>query len=277
MKMNKLPKYIVVEKPIGKTPVEVIQDIKRNDPTYAAVPMSFAGRLDPLASGTLLILVGEECKKAQDYLGLDKEYTFEILLGLSTDTYDVLGIPVLGEHLPTAKPDEKNIQNILKKYLGKQTFSYPPFSSKPVDGKPLLQHALEGSLDAIEIPTKDVVIYKLQHEETREVHTRDLFETIRNNIESIAPVTEASKALGNDFRRPVIREMYKTIEQSTVPEQTFYILKFSCICSSGTYMRTLAHLIGKELVGSGVACSITRTTMGKYLSLGPLGFWIKKF
>lgn len=275
--MSKLPRYIVTHKPIGKTPLEVIQEIKRNDPTYAAVPMSFAGRLDPLASGKLIILVGEECKKAKDYLGLDKEYEFEVLLGIATDTYDVLGMPNINAVLLSQKPDTKLVERITKKFLGQQTFAYPPFSSKTVDGKPLLQHALEGGLDAIEIPTKDVVIHKLSLNNIREIKAGELFTQIRENIESIAPVTEDSKALGNDFRRPVIRELYKTIEQGVSQDQTFYILKFTCICSSGTYMRTLADMIGKELAERGLAFSINRTQIGKYIPVGPSGFWIKKF
>jgi len=58
----------------------------------AKTPLTYAGRLDPMAEGVLIILVGDECKKKQKYLGLDKEYEIEVLFGLETDTQDILGV-----------------------------------------------------------------------------------------------------------------------------------------------------------------------------------------
>jgi tRNA U55 pseudouridine synthase TruB len=45
-----------------------------------------------MAEGKMLILAGEACKEREKYLGLDKEYIFEILLGFKSDTKDILGI-----------------------------------------------------------------------------------------------------------------------------------------------------------------------------------------
>ena len=39
----------------------------------------YCGRLDPMARGLVLLLVGDECKKMDDYLSTIKEYEFEIL------------------------------------------------------------------------------------------------------------------------------------------------------------------------------------------------------
>jgi tRNA U55 pseudouridine synthase TruB len=44
-----------------------------------------------MATGQLLVLVGEECKRKELYLGLDKAYEFSVLLGIGSDTHDVLG------------------------------------------------------------------------------------------------------------------------------------------------------------------------------------------
>ena len=52
----------------------------------------YCGRLDPMARGEMLFLENMECKSMDNYLGSDKIYEFEIILGLSTDTDDILGL-----------------------------------------------------------------------------------------------------------------------------------------------------------------------------------------
>jgi len=274
----KLPKYLTLNKEIGETPLGVLDDFKAANHTYAAVPMSYAGRLDPLASGKLLVLVGEECKKQKNYMGLDKEYVFEALLGMQTDTGDVLGMATLGEERPAAAPTAEKISSALKKLSGKRTIPYPPFSSKTVNGKPLFKYALEGAIDTITLPTKDVEIFSIEHIGTQALSTEDLFFQMSQKIESIKPVTEHTKALGNDFRRPEIRVRYKELQEVAAREnKEFYVLKFRCICSSGTYMRTLAQDIARELGTVGLAFSIHRTKVGRFKKLGVFKFWSKLY
>lgn len=273
----KLPKFLMLNKEIGETPLEVLETFKKENHLYAAVRMSYAGRLDPLASGQLLVLVGEECKKQQKYIGLDKEYEFEVLVGMKTDTQDVLGVAEFGEVQPAAAPDEQQIKQAVSKLSGKRTISYPAFSSKTVSGKPLFKWALEGRLDEIELPTKDIQIFSLNYVDSKKVSSKELFTQISDKIESIKPVTEHQKALGNDFRRPEIRVRYTELAEQVEEGQDFYILKFRCICTSGTYMRTLAQDLAEELGYYGLAFSIHRTKMGRHMKLGPFGFWFKKF
>ena len=67
------------------------------NPVYKNKRMGYAGRLDPMAEGVLLILVDEENKKIGQYMGFDKEYTAEFVLGFSSDSNDVLGIAENGK------------------------------------------------------------------------------------------------------------------------------------------------------------------------------------
>jgi len=90
---------------------------------------------------------------------------------------------------------------------------YAPFSSKTVNGTPLFKYALEGRLGEIEIPTKDVEIFSIQHIGTQKMNPQELFFQLSQKIESIKPVTEHTKALGNDFRRPEIRKRYKLLAE----------------------------------------------------------------
>ena len=78
---------IISYKNIGETPLDIVNKYRKPNCKY-----SFAGRLDPMARGQMIVLEGLECKNQDKYCGLDKIYEFEILFGFSTDTYDILGI-----------------------------------------------------------------------------------------------------------------------------------------------------------------------------------------
>ncbi|MEK7095660.1 MAG: hypothetical protein AAB917_03300, partial [Patescibacteria group bacterium] len=191
------------------------------------IPMTYAGRLAPMAEGVLIILVGEECKEKEKYLGLGKEYEVEILLGVTTDTYDVLG---LVQEVSMGKNDQ-NLVNF-SKYVGKFKQDYPAYSSKAVGGKQLHQYAREGNLPE-EMPTKEVEIYSIEKIGTEEILGEKITEKI---IEKI-------KKVRGDFRQEeIIRGWEKFGEK--YEKQKFVIIKLKVNCSSGTYMRSLANRLG---------------------------------
>ena len=272
-----MERYIVLEKAVGETPLESQERYRAKHPKLADTPMAYAGRLDPMASGKLLVLIGDECKRQERYFGLDKEYRFEVLLGPSTDTGDVLG---LVESTTSSRPNLEinDIQKVCDKLVGKVELPYPHYSSKTVNGKPLHTWAVEGRLDEIEIPTKVSTIYKLTPEDIRTETKDTIYKYITEKIETIPAVTDPRKALGNDFRRPEIRNTWKVWhEDSTLPDQ-YQVTTLRCIASSGTYMRTLAGEIGKALGTEGLAYSIHRTKIGNYQKM-PLigGVWLQQF
>ena len=237
--------------------------------------MAYAGRLDPMAEGKLLVLQGDECKVQEKYHSLDKEYVFEVLFGVSSDTADVLG---LLETCAVPTITESNIQNVIQKFVGHVELPYPHFSSKTVQGKPLHTWKLEGRIDEIEIPTKRSEIYSLKLKKLKKIGAQNVFVYATEKIETIPRVTEESKILGNDFRRVDVRRCWADFLEKTEPEEKYYVAEFVCIASSGTYMRTLASLIANELHTCGLAYSINRTKIGAYRKL-PFGFglWTTEF
>ena len=68
------------------------QVIEYNKIKYNATKMCYCGRLDPMARGAMIFLENEELKNMNYYLNKSKIYEFEIILGLSTDTDDILGL-----------------------------------------------------------------------------------------------------------------------------------------------------------------------------------------
>ncbi len=85
-------KVLLLNKPLGMTPLELIQGFKKRFPKYEKLKIGYAGRLDPMARGLMVCLVGDESKKQKETELKTKDYVFEALFGVSTDTYDVLGL-----------------------------------------------------------------------------------------------------------------------------------------------------------------------------------------
>lgn len=242
---------------MGETPLSALNRLREERSQLAGLPLTYAGRLDPMASGKLLVLIGEECKKREKYLELDKEYEVEVLFGLGSDTGDILGLINLGERKEVTK---SLVENALKKYVGDIEMPYPVFSSKTVGGKPLFQWALENKLGEIDIPTRRSKIYKIETHGLREITKEDLKREVFEKINLLPTVTEPSKQYGRDFRR---KEVFESWEMALGKEpDKYFVAKISVACSSGTYMRSIAQLLGKDLGTSALALSITRTKIG---------------
>lgn len=270
-----MQKYVVLDKAVGQTPLECAEAWRSlQGPEYTGVPLAYAGRLDPMASGKLLVLIGDECRRQEGYHGLDKAYEFRVLFGVKTDTADVLGRI---QKMDTPNISSAQISEAARNLIGAVELPYPHFSSKTVKGKPLHVWTLEGRLNEITIPTKASTIYKLSVTDVCEVTGQEIYDRVSHKIETIAPVTDERKALGNDFRRVDVRADWKHFVE-THQAATFTIATFTCVASSGTYMRTLAEVIAEKCGTVGLAYSIHRTVIGRYTKI-PLmgGMWTKRF
>lgn len=270
-----IPPYVVLNKKLGQTPLQAIDAWRLGHPECKDVPATYAGRLDPMATGKLLVLLGDECKKQERYRGLDKEYEIEILLDFRTDTGDVLGIPAPAS--TTTLTSNSDILRIVRAEVGTKEVPYPAFSSKTVNGKPLFLYALEGTLDSISIPTHQERIYSIKQGATRTIGIDDLRKKV-TEILSLAPRTnEPSKELGADFRQDEIAAAWES-SLSAMKDREFVVLTLTVTCASGTYMRSLAERIGIELGTHALALSIHRTRVGRCVAL-PFGFcmWTKTY
>lgn len=257
-----LPPYITLEKAVGETPLACVEAYRRTHPELIGVPLAYAGRLDPMASGTLLILLGDTCRVQEQYHELDKTYEFSILLGIGSDSHDVLGRLTIDLHPPLISPT--TLIEAAAHYIGSVTLPYPHFSAKTVGGKPLHTWTLEGRLDEITIPTKTSTIYELTLTDLRDIPRDVVAHEALQKIALIPPVTDPRKALGNDFRRNDIIPDWKLVEQDHMLPATYQCASFTCTASSGTYMRTLAHQLAQVVGTHGLAWHIHRTRIGVY-------------
>lgn len=221
------------------------------------------------------MLLGEECKRQKAYSDLDKEYEIEVLLDIGSDTGDVLGIPDYAHK--ESNVDSRTLTITLAREHGEHMRAYPTFSSKTVRGKPLFLHALEGTLNDIEIPIHLERIYDIQLQDSYTISGNELEERILKLLECVPRTSEPSKRLGEDFRVDTIRARWKLLFEMA-GERSFVILRLKVICASGTYMRSLAGRIGESLGTKALALSIKRTKIGRFIPLWRgIGWWTQAY
>lgn len=248
--MDKHNNLVRLYKPIGKTPLEIVQEYKKQHPELEDQKMAYAGRLDPMAHGKLLVLIGDECKKRDFYQSLDKEYRFRVLFGLSTDTYDMLGL--VGKYKTDVLKNVKRerIEEALNSFRGNYEQEYPPYSSKTVDGKPLFWWAREGRLDEIEIPRKKVNVSELVLKDLSKISGEELHEYISGNI----------RKMKGDFRQEEVLRRWDEVLLDH-KEREFPVAEFHARVSSGTYVRSIAQGLGQRLDTGAFALEIERTNI----------------
>lgn len=274
----KIPRYVVINKKVGETPLSAMEAWRSlQGADYRSLPLAYAGRLDPLASGKLLVLIGDECKHQERYHALDKTYQFSILFGVGSDTGDVMGRLTPAPY-PQTLITKPALARVLPHYRGDITLPFPAFSSRTVHGKPLHTWAIEGRLHEIEIPLQRSQIHRLALDKVETKMRTAIYGEAIAKINSIPPVTEARKALGNDFRRTDIRADWDIFKKSGAASDRFTIAHFTATASSGTYIRSLAGAIGTDLRVPALAYHIDRATIGSFVPLPIIsGFWKKKF
>lgn len=234
-------------KNLGETPLECIERFRKDNPTYIDTKMTYLGRLDPMAEGLLLVLAGNTQGKNK-YLEMDKTYEFEVMWGFETDTYDILGKVLTVGKQPTKL--EKRMDGLLKEIRKKKVQEYPPYSSRTVEGKPLFEWAREKRIEEIDIPTRGIKIFSIDHLNTRIVSGEELLEEIYRKIDLVK----------GDFRQEEIKHSWSL---NLRPENMILLSSFTADVSTGTYIRGLAHEMGEILECGGIANSIKRTRMGQ--------------
>lgn len=222
----------IVYKEISQTPLEAINAFKKGNPQYANSTISYAGRLDPMAHGVLILLIDGENKKRREYENLEKEYFFKILVGVSTDTYDILGL-IKDNNLNYKENIIEKLQTILPQYTGEIEQELPPYSSYSVQGKPLFKWARDNRLGEIELPKRKVKIKEIEYIDSENINSKKLKPLIIDRI---------SKVTGN-FRQKEIIDMWNEVLNK---DEEVLVINIRAIVSSGTYIRGLVHSFSNE-------------------------------
>lgn len=248
--------YYVATKQIGQTMGELILDERKKNSNHN---IAFAGRLDPMAYGNVIILRDNYKKRQTDFMNCKKEYTVKMVFGFTSDTLDILS-----SNLNYTKPNISNenidtyilkIKNIInKKYIGDQLQNFPIFSSKTVkkNGKmePMWKVYKEDPhfFTDFNIPNKKIYIDKLNIMNYEFLDSDYAKSQFINDLEKISDTnTGLSKMEAIDF--------FKNLD---IREQ-ICILNLNIIGSSGTYVRQLIHDISNDIQIPALSWRIYRT------------------
>ncbi len=189
---------LLIDKPSGWTSHDVVAKLRGILHTRR---VGHAGTLDPLATGLLVVLVGNACKASQYLMSQGKIYEGAFRLGRVTNTQDSDG-EIMEENPVPAEITPEKIADAMHAMLGDQYQTPPMFSAIKINGQPLYKMARKG-------------------QETE--------------------------------REPrFIRISAFDLLDANLPE-----VRFRVECTKGTYVRTLAHDLGRRL-GPGASLTALR-------------------
>jgi tRNA pseudouridine55 synthase len=136
--------FVILDKPGGSTSRQADWRVAK---IFGEKKFGHIGTLDPMASGLLVVALGEATKMipfigAKGGPGAEKEYLFSIKWGIRTDTGDITGnVLEYGGRIPAM--DE--IAAAIPKLVGEYDQMPPAFSSKKINGVAAYVLARKGS------------------------------------------------------------------------------------------------------------------------------------
>ncbi|MBD1399297.1 tRNA pseudouridine(55) synthase TruB [Pelovirga terrestris] len=130
---------LLIDKPKGLTSYDVVRQVKR---IFSTRKVGHAGTLDPMATGVLIVAVGDATKILQFLLVDDKSYRAILKLGETTDTYDAQGRELIKKPVPPLTID--SIDRFCSAFRGPIEQQPPMYSALKRDGVPLYKLARQG-------------------------------------------------------------------------------------------------------------------------------------
>ena len=247
---------LAVDKPYRWTSADVIRKLK-----YAAIKhfgkknlkVGHAGTLDPLATGVLLVCIGNACKRAQELQDHDKEYIARIRFGATTPSYDLE--KEVDRTFPFEHITAESVRATLPAFLGEQEQVAPLFSAKSVDGVRAYELARKlyrsGQTSAI-----DAAALETLHRSRIVISELELLDFFPGGTEVERSETESPRTLSLS---PSSRINVADTSALGLPEAVIRIA-----CSKGTYIRAFARDLG-EALGSGAHLSgLIRSRSGSF-------------
>ncbi len=143
----------LINKPGKMTSHDVVAKVRR---VLGTREVGHAGTLDPMATGLLVVLVGEATKISDYVLTGDKGYHLKVKLGLETDTLDTDG-EILSQQ--DVNFDPVQIRKAASSQTGDFEWPVPIYSAIKKDGKKLYEYARADK--PVVIPIKTMTFWDL--------------------------------------------------------------------------------------------------------------------
>ena len=146
--------WVCLDKPLGMGSTQAVSAVRR---LFDANKAGHAGTLDPLASGTLPIALGEATKTVAFMMEAKKAYRFTIEWGVSTDSVDKEGAEIGRSDV---RPSLDQVRAALPAFVGEIQQTPPRFSAIKVDGQRAYDLAREGV--AFELESRPATIHSAE-------------------------------------------------------------------------------------------------------------------
>lgn len=146
-----------IDKPVGPSSHDVVSTVRR---ALGERRVGHAGTLDPLASGVLVVGVGQATRLMGMLTLDDKEYVASVRLGIETTTDDAEGGVASRGDVPPEYADEECARHHVSGLVGSFEQVPPAFSAISVGGTRSYARARAG--EAVELAPRPVVIYEAE-------------------------------------------------------------------------------------------------------------------
>ena len=257
---------IPIDKPYRWTSADVIRKIKFTATRHFRkknLKVGHAGTLDPLATGVLLVCIGNATKLAETLQSHDKEYIAGVTFGATTPSYDLE--KDIDMHYPHEHITEERIREKLQEFLGEQEQIAPLFSAKSIDG-----------VRAYEMARK---LYRKHQQETGHgstPDTRKVFDATAEAVIRSAKIRISDIELlhfypdgtSADNRNVPVRQedSPKNLRINVTDTSGLHLpsAEIRISCSKGTYIRAFARDLGEALGSGAHLCSLVRSRSGDF-------------
>ena len=144
---------LVVDKPSDMTSRDLVNIVIKKLNTKK---IGHTGTLDPIATGCLVLAVGDALKVIEFINHNTKEYIAKAKIGMLTDTLDVTGNVLKKVDYSL---DKDKLKEVILSFVGKYEQEVPLYSSVKVNGLRLYKYARDGK--EVELPKREVEIYSI--------------------------------------------------------------------------------------------------------------------
>lgn len=151
---------LLIDKPSGWTSFDVVAKVRgivKHATGLKKPKVGHTGTLDPLATGLLVLVLGDYCKRAGEFTKLDKTYEVTMRLGLTSSTGDEEGSKTQGG---SRKVEDGELQIVFKQFVGEIQQTPPIYSAIKVNGQRAYKLAREGK--EVKLEPRQVTVHSLQ-------------------------------------------------------------------------------------------------------------------
>jgi len=248
---------LILDKPVGITSHDLVDETRKK---YKTRKVGHAGTLDPFASGKMIVLIGKATKLSDSFLGLDKEYIADIVLGVSTKTGDVEGEI---KETKEVKIDKEKLLNEINNFPKEYLQYVPIYSSVKIKGNKLRELARKSdrfevieNTESTEVSKKTIKFYKdekVLFESSLPAKVVKLYE--------FELVSFEEKEL-SFYKNSLSLKLIDLLNEKGITKLP--VAQVRVKCSKGTYIRQLAEDLGVSLSIPACLFALRRTKIGNY-------------